>query len=438
MTITPAVDWDAVTDEAADILSRYLAIDTSNPPGHEEAAARFLARILEREGVGPPVYYDAGGEGRVSVSARLSGDGSRGTLILLNHTDVVPVEEQYWDVPPFAGEVRDGLIWGRGALDMKSMGVMELVAILLAKRLRLPLKRDIVFLAVADEEAGGEWGIEWLEQHHPEALEAEFVLNEGGWGAAEVLGVRRPAFNCSVGEKGPLWLKLTAHGTPGHGSVPHPDNPLDRLVRALGRIMEWQRPVTVLPELHRYFDAMHRAGFLPGEPTQPNLEALARDNLLMRAVLSNTVSLTTARAGIKHNVIPAQAEATIDCRLLPGTDAEAFTDRVREVIDDPRVVVERVYESSTPSSPAQTALYDVIEDVVRDHLEEAVVLPAISPGFTDSRVFRQRGVTAYGFVPVILELGDAATIHGHNERISVANLRLGCQILFEVVRRLCT
>lgn len=438
MRTTPSVDWDAVTNEATDLLCQFIAIDTSNPPGREEAAARFLASVLEREGVGPAAYYDAGGEGRVSMSARLRGDGSRGALILLNHTDVVPVEPQYWEVPPFAGEVRDGVIWGRGALDMKSMGIMELMAVLLAKRLRLPLKRDIVFLAVADEEAGGEWGIEWLEAHHPEVLEGDFVLNEGGWGTAELLGVRRPAFNCAVGEKGPLWLKVTAHGTPGHGSVPHPDNPLDRLVRALHRVLEWRRPVTVLPELGRYFGALHSGGYLRDEPSQANLERLAGDNVLMRAILTDTISLTTARAGMKHNVIPGVAEATLDCRLLPGADPQAFIEELRQVIDDPKVDVEQVYQSSTPASPVQTELYSIIEDVVRDQMEEAVVLPAISPGFTDSRVFRQRGVAAYGFIPVVLELGEATTIHGHNERISIANLRMGCQMLFEVVRRLCT
>ncbi len=435
--MTPAIDWDAITDEATDLLCRFIAIDTSNPPGREEPAARFLANVLERDGIGSIRYYDAGGEGRVSMSARLPGDGSKRALILLNHTDVVPVEPQYWEVPPFAGETRDGVIWGRGALDMKSMGIMELIAVLLAKRLRLPLKRDLVFLAVADEEAGGEWGVEWLEQHHPEVLEGEYVLNEGGWGTAELLGVKRPAFNCSIGEKGPLWLRVRAHGTPGHGSVPHPDNPLDRLVRALGRVLEWQRPVTVLPEVGQYFAALHDGGYLSQEPTRENLERLAGENLLMRAVLTNTISLTRAHAGIKDNVIPGVAEATFDCRLLPGTDPDAFIDEVRGVIDDPRIDVERIYESSTPSSSTQTELYGIIEDVVREQMEEAVVLPVISPGFTDSRVFRQHGVTAYGFIPIVLDLGEATTIHGHNERISIANLRLGCQMLFEVVRRLC-
>jgi acetylornithine deacetylase/succinyl-diaminopimelate desuccinylase-like protein len=357
--------------------------------------------------------------------------------VLLNHTDVVPVERDGWQEEPFAGLVKDGVIWGRGALDMKGMCVMELIAMLLIHRYRIPHRRDIVFLAVADEEAGSEYGVEFLARHHPEALEAEYVINEGAWGTTEVMGVKRPAFNCAVSEKGPCWLKLVAEGSPGHGSVPHDNNALDRLVRALHRIQEWQRPRNVVPELAEFFARAHRAGYMAEEPTEESIARIAEHNPLIRALTSNTVSLTTARAGVKHNVIPAAAEATIDCRLLPGTDVDAFIEELERVIDDSKVRIEKGLISSTPPSPIDTELMSVIEEVARDHMEEAVVLPGISAGFTDSRAFRSRGVTAYGFIPVIVEPLEAATIHGHNERLSVDNLRLGCQILFEVVRRIC-
>lgn len=437
----PRIDWDAVTREATDLLCRYLAIDTTNPPGNEERAAQFLADLLRAEGIDDLTFYDASdgeSEGRVSLRARLPGDpdASGRPLVLLNHTDVVPVEREGWEEEPFAGVVKDGVIWGRGALDMKGMGIMELMAVLLMHRHRLPHRRDIVFLAVADEEAGSAYGVEYLDQHHPEALEADFVINEGGWGTTEVLGVKRPAFNCAVSEKGPCWLKLSTAGRPGHGSVPHDDNALERLLRALGRIQAWQRPRAIVPELAEFFSRARRHGFMTEEPTVDVVTRIGDQNPLIRAITSNTISVTTAHAGVKHNVIPARAEATIDCRLLPGTDPDAFIEEVRRVADDPNIAIEPVLVASTPASPIDTELMETIEGVVREHVEEAVVLPSVSAGFTDSRVFRRRGVTAYGFIPVLLDPLEAATIHGHNERLSLENLRLGCQILFEVVRRI--
>lgn len=441
MTDAPKLDWDALTEEATQLLADFIRIDTSNPPGREKAACDWLAGIFRREGIDDIAFYDASdasehGAERMNMTATLAGDGRKQPLILLNHTDVVPVERQYWDFEPFSGAVVDGVIYGRGALDMKSMGIMELIAMLIIKRHNIPHSRDIVYMALADEEAGGRWGIEWVEQHHPELLDAEYVINEGGWGSAEVFGTRRPAFNCSISEKGPLWLKLIAEGRPGHGSVPHHDNALDRLVRALQKIQDWNRPVTMVPELREYFDRLYRNRILD-EPTQELMESMAGNNLLANAILTDTISATTIHAGMKHNVIPGIAEATLDCRLLPGTDPDAFTEKVREIIDDPKVRVETVFESSTPSSSIQTELFGIIEDVVHDHVEEALVLPSVSSGFTDSRVFRKHGVTSYGFIPYLLEQNEAMTVHGHNERITVENLRLGCQVLFETVRRLC-
>jgi acetylornithine deacetylase/succinyl-diaminopimelate desuccinylase-like protein len=439
----PHIDWDAVTDEATRLLSEFIRIDTSNPPGREKAACDWLAGLLRNEGIDDIAFYDASddrehGTDRMNMTATMRGDGTKAPLILLNHTDVVPVERQYWDFEPFSGAVANGTVYGRGALDMKSMGIMELMSMFIIKRHRLPYTRDIVYMALADEETGGSRGAEWIEKQHPELLDAEYVLNEGGWGTAEVFGVRRPAVNCSVSEKGPLWLKLVAEGRPGHASVPHDDNALDRLVRALRRVQDWARPVEVVPELREYFERLHRNRILAEGPTQPFMERLAERNPVARAILTNTVSATTIRAGMKHNVIPGIAEATLDCRLLPGTDEVAFTQQVRDVIDDPKVRVETVFASSTPASPIDTELFGVIESTVHDHVEEALVLPSVSAGFTDSRVFRKHGVTSYGFIPYILETQEMMTVHGHNERITIENLRLGTQILFETVRRICS
>jgi len=440
---TPQIDWDAITEEATGLLAEFIRIDTSNPPGRERAACEWLAGLFRKDGIDDIAFYDASdssehGADRVNMTATLAGSGAKAPLILLSHTDVVPVERQYWDFEPFSGAVVDGVIYGRGALDMKSMGIMELMAMLIIKRHGLPHTRDVVYMALADEEAGGAWGIDWIERHHPELLDAEYVINEGGWGSAEVFGTRRPAFNCSISEKGPLWLKLVAEGRPGHGSVPHPDNALDRLVRALAKVQEFARPVTIVPELREYFDRLYRARILADAPSQASMETLAGGNLLANAILTNTISATTARAGMKHNVIPGIAEATLDCRLLPGQDPVAFTQQIRDVIGDPKVRVETVFESNTPASPIDTELFGIIEDTVHDHVEEALVLPSVSAGFTDSRAFRKHGITSYGFIPYLLEMNEAMTVHGHNERISVENLRLGTEILFETVRRICS
>ena len=429
------IDWDGVTREATDLLCRYIAIDTTNPPGNERLAAEFLATVLQQEGIESKIYPVA--EGRASLSARLAGDGRRRPLVLLNHMDVVPVERELWDVDPFAGVVRDGAVWGRGALDMKSMGVMELMTVLLLRRQGLALSRDLLFVAAADEEAGGGAGIEWLDAHHPELFDAEYVINEGGYGNTAMFGVRRPIFGCSVGEKGPLWLRLTARGVSGHSSVPHADNCLERLVRALHRIQTWERPITLLPEVRTMFERLEAAGVLSQTVSEPSLGRLAEDNPLVRALLTDTVATTMFNAGVKSNVIPSVAEANLDCRLLPGHDPDEFVEQVRAVVHDPRVEVEMVMESHTPVSTADSELFRTIEAVVKEEAPGSVLVPTIATGFTDSRAFRRRGVVAYGFVPCLLEDAESATIHGSNEHIPIAKLRLSIQILYEVVRRMC-
>lgn len=432
---TAAIDWDDVTREATDFLSRYITVKTANPPGNELAGAEFLAQVLRENGVDSETYPAA--LGRANLSARLPGDGSKRPLVLLNHIDVVPAEREFWQEDPFAGVVKDGVVWGRGALDMKSMAVMELMTLLLLRRQGIPLKRDLLFLACADEEQGGAAGIDWLDAHHPALFEVEYVINEGGYGSSEMFGVRRPVFACSVGEKGPLWLRLAARGMPGHGSVPHADNCLERLVRALHKVQMWQRPLTLLPEVRTMLERLQRAGLLDEELSEQTLSRLSENNPLLRALLTDTVSTTMCNAGVKSNVIPSVAEAVLDCRLLPGHDPAAFIEQVRQVVDDPRVEIEQTMESHTPVSPVDTELFRTVEAVAREAVPDALVIPSIATGFTDSRVFRRRGVVAYGFVPCLLEPAEVATVHGNNEHIPVEKLGLGIQILYEVVRRIC-
>ena len=436
MTARPSVDWEAVHEEAIDTLSRYIQVDTSNPPGRERAACAFFGEILRAEGI-PYQLYDAGGDDRVSLRAVLPGSGAARPFMLLNHTDVVPVEREYWDEDPFAGQIKDGFIWGRGALDMKGLGVAELMAFLTLKRQGVPLARDLVFFAVADEEAGGQFGIEWLERRHPETLDAEYVINEGGGGVTGLFGVERPVFTVAVTEKGPLWLRLVAEGRPGHASIPHEDNALDRLVRALYQIQTWNRDLTVSPLLSEYFARLRRANVFQGDPTVEGLRRAAEEDPRVRALLVNTISATTTTAGIKHNVIPARAEATLDCRLLPGVRPDDFQRELEGVIADPKVQVERVFAGWSEANPFETDLFRVIEDVVREHVEDAVVVPGVTAGFTDSRVLRNRGILSYGFSGGLNDPEISKTVHGHNERVSLESLKLSCQMVYEVTRRMC-
>jgi acetylornithine deacetylase/succinyl-diaminopimelate desuccinylase-like protein len=252
--------------------------------------------------------------------------------VLLSHIDVVPVERDYWSRDPYAGLLEDGVLWGRGALDMKGMGIMELLVFLLLHRQQVSHRRDVLFLAVADEEEGSAFGMEWLSQHHPELMEADAVINEGAFGFGELLGKRGLVFGVAPTEKAPLWLRLVARGRPGHGSMPHRQNAAVHLIEALARIQAQEPSVQLRPETECTFDTLADLGMLPEGVDFRNpsvLQGLAGANDLVRALVTNTVSLTSLTGGSKHNVIPARSQATLDCRLLPGQDVDAFLDHLR-------------------------------------------------------------------------------------------------------------
>ena len=425
-----AIDWDRATAEATQLLSDYLRIDTSNPPGNEAIAVDFVAGLLDAEGIAFERAESA--PGRSNLFARLG--PPTGGVCLLNHTDVVPVEREYWDVDPFAGLVRDGTIWGRGALDMKGMGIIELMTFLLLKRQGVTLRRAVTFLAAADEEAGSQFGVSWIAEHRPAWLDTELVINEGAYGLT-INPKLPPIFQIAPSEKVPLWLQLTVLGRPGHGSVPHGDNCAEHLVHALARIAQWQHGLRVTPLMAAHVDAMARAGALSASDEAAVLRAAARSPAL-RARLSNTVSLTTINTGIKVNVIPASASATLDCRLLPDVDPDAFLDELRGIIADERVTLETLNRFEGSESSMDTEFVHTVSEVVTELVEGAHTAPEMTSGFTDSRIYRVRGIPAYGFVPCLVPPEELAGVHGHNERISVDNLRLGMQVLYEVVRRL--
>lgn len=433
-----SIDWPAVYAEALEIFVQYLRIPSVNPPGDEGPAARYLGSLIEAAGV--PCEYIAIAPNREAVVARLRGNGAKRPLMLCNHLDVVPVEAQFWDVPPFEGVIKDGFVYGRGAVDMKGGAVMQLIAFLMLARQKTALARDVVFCGVPDEEAGGAFGMQWLCDNRPDVVDVEYELNEGGMGLAQFLDKPSRIMPVATTEKKICGLRLRAVGKPGHGSRPHKDNSAVHLARALIKVTDWERPLIVTPMTAEYARRLAAAGYLPEGKLEEILPAVVEASAALKAMFINTLNVTTVHAGTKINVIPALSEATLDCRLVPGQDSEAWRQQVVDRIDDPRIEVSIVPEFSgeTGESDWDTELFHVIQAVVTEAMEDAVVLPTMTVGGTDNRFLRDRGIPAYGFIPVLLSPEEAAGFHGNNEKLSIENLNLGCELTYEVVRRFCS
>ncbi len=433
MTVTK---W---TDLLREHLQNLIRIDTTNPPGGETAACRYIADVLDRAGIEHRIYEPEPGRG--SIVARLRGDGSARPLLLLSHLDVVPAEPEEWSRDPFGGELAEGEVWGRGALDCKGAVALWLTVLLRAKEEGLRLKRDIIFAATADEEAGGSLGVGWLVENHPEELDAEYCLNEGG-GASMVLG-GRTFFTYQTAEKGICWLRLRARGVGGHASVPHGENAVVRLAEAVARLGRSSLPVHLTETPERFLRGIAEGLGRDLDLSDPvrQARALAGDEyqaLTFLAMLRNTACPTVLRAGSKTNVIPSGAEADVDCRLLPGQGPEDVLREVREVLG--AEVLEHleleVVRSGQPNwSSADTELAAVIGEVLEQKRPGSVLVPLLVPGATDARYLRSRGTTVYGFVPTLPDV-DERSVHGVNERISLASLAFGLEVGWEVVRRM--
>ena len=430
------------SDFAVQWMQEYLRIDTTNPPGNEMRAAAFFRRILDREGIENRVFEYA--PGRADVWARVphtSGEAKR-PIILLNHMDVVSSERSHWKVPPFSGAVVGGAMYGRGAQDMKNEGLAQLVVMVMLKREKAALDRDVIFLAVSDEEAAGT-GTDWMIAHHRDLLEnAEFLINEGGENLLENRKVKYVGVD--VGEKTPLWLHVVAHGRPGHGSRPNPDSAPDRLVRALDRIIQYRTPLKVLPVVEESMRDM--APYEEGERARQfrNIREAIQDKNFQEEVerdeslnylLRNTITLTMLGGSEQTNVIPPEAWANLDVRLLPGEDPKAFLESMRQLVNDPNVTVDplnpefRVANAST----TDTALFNAIRQVSQHYFPGTPVVPRLTSGFTENQRYRPLGISAYGFSPYTATEEEGSTEHGNDERIRVEELRRGPGILYDVV-----
>jgi len=439
-----SIDWERTAAEAADLLSAYIRINTTNPPGNETEGAAFLREILQREGIGCEIIESRPGRG--SLVSGCTG-GTMPAIMLLHHLDVVPAEAARWQVDPFSGRVRDGELWGRGALDCKGLGIMELMAFVLLKRQGLAPERRIVCAATADEEAGGTWGIPWLLEHHPEKFQTRYVINEGvGWGLRTG---SRNVYLCQVAEKGSCWLKITFEGRPGHGSIPHDDNCVQHMARAMQALGEHCfaaqscAPVELLLEsLAGEQDFMSPEQFLglldPGR-SRETLAAISDGPMreMFAALLVNTMVPTVAKAGTKTNVIPSECSCEIDARILPGTTPEELKALVETILRDAGCrgfTVHLPGGSAASESSMDTDLYRVLDDTIRQHDPRGMLLPYMSPGATDSRFFREKGVVAYG-MQFDASIESNRLIHGHDERISLEHLLFGIQVLYDTLRR---
>ncbi|MGB9236523.1 MAG: M20/M25/M40 family metallo-hydrolase [Terriglobales bacterium] len=430
------------SDLSVEWMQQYLRVDTTNPPGNEMRAAQFFKRILDQEGIENQVFEYTPGRADLWAVLPHTSDHPKRPLIFLNHMDVVTSDAAHWTYPPFSGQIVNGSMYGRGAQDMKNEGLAQLVVLVMLKREKIALDRDIIFLAVADEEADGT-GTDWFVANKRELLRnAEFLINEGGENLLQDGKVRYVGVD--VGEKTPLWLHITSHGRPGHGSRPIPDSAPNRLIRALNRLMQYQPPLRVLPVVDEFFKTM-----APYEPPQrarmfADIRRAIQDKRVQQQVaedesinflLRDTISVTMFGGSKQTNVIPPEAWANVDVRLLPGADPKAFLESIRKVINDPDVTVEpeNAEFRIANSSPTDTALYSAIRQVSQTYFGNIPVAPRITSGYTENQRYRPLGIQAYGYTSYTATEEEGSTEHGNDERVRVEELRRAPKILYDVV-----
>ncbi|MED5374077.1 MAG: M20/M25/M40 family metallo-hydrolase [Myxococcota bacterium] len=439
-----AFDWEAASDEAVQVLSAYLQVDTRNPGPFELQGATFLGERLAAEGI--PYEIEEYAPGRANLMARLPGDGSAGgPLCLLSHIDVVPWEAERWEggPGPLSGAIEDGYVWGRGALDMKGMGVLELQGFIWLKRLGVPLRREVILLAVADEEVDN-GGARHLAEHRWDELNCAYVFNEGGMGVQDLLFDGQTIYPVSVGEKGVLWVRLNAQGEPGHGSTPvlERESP-ERLLQALDKVREHNaaQPLLWHPAMYELLNnaGLDRAGLERTVLTSPKLATVVLDdqlseNPVTRASMTTTWHVTGLEGARAPNIVPGVSSAVLDIRLYPGHSVEQALADLEGIIGDPLVEIEVISQEEAGVSEWQG---DPVYAAMVQHLtagrEHVVAGPAISPGFTDSIYLRAKGARAYGLVPFEVAEQELTTFHGPKERISVQNVERGMEWMLRVL-----
>lgn len=411
-------------EEATRLLEQYVSLDTSNPPGDTRKTADFVTSLLEHEGI-PVTRYESQ-PGKAIVLARLKATTTPvagKAILLMHHMDVVPADKSRWSTDPFTPVIRNGDLWGRGSMDMKGIGVAHLLAFINLKRQHVPLNRDVLLMAVPDEEVGGGLGARWMIEHHYAELDPEYVLDEGGFGSPDLFAAGKLVYGISVAEKKIVWLKVRAEGVSGHGSQPNPQNPNDHLVRALARVLATPMPTNDFPVLQ-----IMKARVGP-----------FADNKFTNAIQHSTIAITWLKSGVgdplKINVIPSVAEVGLDCRVLPGTTRDQWIAEITRQLGDPTLKVDLISESDDPIvTPQDTPLYRNLEAAVKRLHPDAIVTPILIPYGTDSNAFRPKGVKSYGFFPASLPADVVASMHGDGEHVPLKGVAEAAQVFFEALK----
>jgi acetylornithine deacetylase/succinyl-diaminopimelate desuccinylase-like protein len=434
-------DWEKARAEAVQILAGLVRIDTSNPPGNETKAAEYIKSILDREGIASRIYELEPGRG--NIVARLKGSGKKRPILLMGHLDVVGVEREKWTVDPFAALIKDGYIYGRGASDDKGMTAVCLEVFLMLHRLKVPLDRDVIFLAEAGEEGTTRAGIDFMVSQHWPEIECEFALNEGGLmyeknGSVQYVGV-------STTEKVPRGIRLVAKGTSGHGSMPRLDNAITHLAAAVAKVGNYQMPMRLNETTRTFFqrlatisppdEAKLYRSIVNDRDSTAAQEKLRATNIGYNSMLRTSLVPTMIKGGFRSNVIPGDAEATFDVRALPDENIDEMLATLKKLINDPAVEIIPPPQRGRPASPPSgigTELFLALERAQKTMFPQAVTLPMMLTGATDSAQLRAKGVHAYGLGSVVTD-EERARIHGNDERLSIAGVGKFVEFVYRAV-----
>jgi acetylornithine deacetylase/succinyl-diaminopimelate desuccinylase-like protein len=443
------IKWEEALWDCIGHLQTLIRMDTVNPPGNEMGLARYLDDVLRGAGIATTLLEPT--TGRAALIARIRGRGPDAPLLLLAHMDVVGVERARWKTNPFGGEILDGFLYGRGAIDDKGMLAVNLQTMLLVHRYLATegksLSRDLVLVATSDEEAGGAFGIDWIIEQRPELLEAAFALNEGGRIRMSNGRPEYAAVQCA--EKVPNLLRVVAHGPSGHAAVPLRGNAIARLARAITAISSHAEPVRLTDITRRFFaglgeiwpDPRQRRAFADVASDDPALVMTAATVIAelptLDAVLRNGISATFVAGGIRANVIPGEANVTLNVRTLPGESIERLVERLRGVVADHDVDIEILSRGDdAPPSTVDSPMFQAIADAITALDDSIRTIPYLSTGATDSAALRRLGIQAYGLLPFPLTQEDEERMHGHDERVAIASLSFGLKLVYDLVQRM--
>jgi len=441
-----------VEAETIAVLKRLIRFDTTNPPGNELPLAEWIHQAFGAEGIESQLLVPA--PNRAVVVARIRGDGRRRPVLLLAHMDVVGVERDKWSCDPFGGIIRDGYLYGRGAIDDKGMLAANVMALLLIRRDvvagGLKLERDVVFVATSDEEAGGDAGMKWLVENHRDLLDAEFAINEGG--RTRVLPDGKRYLAIQTAEKVSHTVTVTARGPAGHAAIPREGNAIFALASALEKLSHYSEPIALTETTRRFFgelaqvwsdererSAMRALASATGEQQLTEPASILARNPVFNAVLRNTISPTLLGGGVRTNVIPAEVSAGMNVRTLPGHSIEDVVSRIRRVVPDEDIeITTSSHGVDSPASNPDSPMFAALARTAKELDPEIAVVHYLGTGATDSAQLRRLGINAYGILPFPMVPGDEARMHGHDERVPIASLHFGTRLIYGSVRRIAT